>query len=266
MLLSRNLEDARSAYELNDTEASRKAHLNAHQKNEKHTAGGNFIKSFVYGGLDGILTTFSIVAGTVGSSLPAAIVVVLGISNVISDGLSMAFGDYLSTKSEIEYQKAERAREEWEVENNPEGEMMEMEEIYISKGMSPEDARIMSQTLAKNKEAWVAVMMVEELGIIEENDDPLKNGLVTFFSFVFFGSFPLIPFLIGLSIEAKVTSLFYSSLIVTLLVLFFLGAIKTKVTGVNLWKSGGETLFIGAIAASAAYIIGWLLEPIHRDT
>jgi len=266
MLLSRDLEDARAAYELGDTDASKKAHLIAHQKNEKHASGGNFLKSFVYGGLDGILTTFSIVAGTVGSSLGAAVVVVLGISNVISDGLSMAFGDYLSTKSEIEYQKAERAREEWEVENNPEGEMLEMEEIYKSKGMSPDDAKLMSQILAKNKEAWVAVMMVEELGIIEENDDPLKNGLVTFFSFVFFGTFPLIPFLIGLSVEAQVHTLFYASLIVTLIVLFFLGAIKTKVTGVNVFKSGGETLLIGAIAASAAYVIGWLLEPLHRDT
>ena len=263
-MLSRDLEGARYAYELNDTEASRKAHLNAHKKHEKHAAGGNVIKSFVYGGLDGILTTFSIVAGTVGSSLGASIVVVLGISNVISDGLSMASGDYLSTKSEIEYQKAERAREEWEVENNPEGEMLEMEEIYTAKGMNPSDAKLMSQILAKNKEAWVSVMMVEELGIIEENDNPLRNGLVTFFSFIFFGSFPLIPFLIGLALEdVHISSLFYSSLIVTLIVLFFLGAVKTKVTGVSLWKSGGETLLIGAIAASAAYMIGWALEPIH---
>jgi len=85
------------------------------------------LKSFVFGGMDGIITTFSIVSGTIGSDLGSAIVVILGLSNVFADALSMAFGDYLSTKSEQEFQRAERKRETWEVENNPEGEILEME-------------------------------------------------------------------------------------------------------------------------------------------
>jgi len=262
-MATRDLERARLAYEMGDTEESRRAHLVHHQQNEKHSAGGDFIKSFTYGGLDGILTTFSIVSGSIGSGLGLAVVVILGLSNVFSDGLAMAFGDYLSTKSEQEYQKNERARETWEVENNPEGEMMEMEELYKAKGMTEDDAREMTKILSRNKEAWVNVMMVEELGIMEENEDPVKNGMVTFFSFVFFGIFPLLPFLIGLAFsDPNPHTLFWFALAVTAIILFVLGAVKTKVTGVNPFKSGIETLVIGAIAAGVAYLIGWLLKPL----
>jgi len=262
-MATRDLERARLAYEMGDTEESRLAHLVAHKHNEKHSAGGDFIKSFTYGGLDGILTTFSIVSGSIGSGLGLAVVVILGLSNVFSDGLAMAFGDYLSTKSEQEYQKSERARETWEVENSPEGEMMEMEELYKAKGMTEDDARQMTKILSRNKEAWVNVMMVEELGIMDENEDPVKNGLVTFFSFVIFGIFPLLPFLIGLAFsDVNPHTLFWYALGVTAIILFALGAIKTKVTGVNPFKSGAETLIIGSIASGVAYLIGWLLKPL----
>lgn len=263
-MATRDIDEARKAYELGDVEASRAAHLKMHQQNEKHRSGGNFIKSFTFGGMDGIITTFSIVSGAVGSSLTIGIVVILGLSNVVGDALSMAFGDYLSTKSEIEFQKAEKARETWEVENNPEGEMLEMEELYMAKGMAEEDAKVMTQILAKNKKAWVDVMMVEELGIIEENDDPLKNGLVTFFSFIICGIFPLLPFIIGLAFDTTVNTLFFISIGVTGITLFGLGAVKTRFTGVNPLKSGGETLVIGAIAAAAAFLIGYLLEPLSN--
>lgn len=265
-MATRDLERARLAYEIGDTEESRKAHLIHHKQNERHSAGGDFIKSFTYGGLDGILTTFSIVAGSIGSSLGVAVIVILGLSNVFSDGLAMSFGDYLSTKSEQEYQKSERARETWEVENNPEGEMIEMEELYKAKGMSDEDAKAMTEILSRNKEAWVNVMMVEELGIMEENESPVKNGLVTFFSFVVFGIFPLIPFLIALAFDNPAPhTIFWFALAVTGVILFVLGAVKTKVTGANPLKSGIETLIIGGIAAGSAYLIGWLLEPLVHD-
>ena len=90
--------------------------------NEKHKKGGEFIKSFVWGGLDGIITTYSVVAGSVGANLSIAVIVILGLANLFGDGLCMALGDYISTKSETEFSAAEKKRETWEVENNLEGE------------------------------------------------------------------------------------------------------------------------------------------------
>lgn len=265
-MATRNLEEAKKAYELGDIEASKAAHdSKVAGSTEQHKKGGEFLKSFVFGGMDGIITTFSIVSGTIGSDLGSAIVVILGLSNVFADALSMAFGDYLSTKSEQEFQRAERKRETWEVENNPEGEILEMEQLYSAKGMDKEDAKLMAQTLSKNKKAWIDIMMVEELGIIEDNESPAKNALVTFFSFVICGIFPLIPFFIGHAQEADALVVFYWAIAVTALSLFALGASKTKITDVKWWKSGLETLFVGSIAAGCAFLIGYLLEPLAEE-
>lgn len=68
-----------------------------------HTA--RYIKSIVYGGLDGIVTTFAIVAGVAGAALSSSVILILGFANLVADGISMAAGDYLSTKSEIEAYK-----------------------------------------------------------------------------------------------------------------------------------------------------------------
>jgi hypothetical protein len=92
----------------------------------------------------------------------------------------------LSTKSENEYNAKEREREAWEVENYPEGEKKEMVEIYMEKGMSREDAEKMTEVLSRNKEAWISVMMVEELGIIEDDESPFKKCLSHFCLFCYF--------------------------------------------------------------------------------
>lgn len=108
--------------------------------NEAHKKGGEYLKSAVFGGLDGIITSYSVVMGSLGvntliyifneANLAPVVVLVLGISNVFGDGIAMAMGDYLSTKSEIEYTKMERQREEWEIENNPNEEKMEIYNLY----------------------------------------------------------------------------------------------------------------------------------------
>jgi VIT1/CCC1 family predicted Fe2+/Mn2+ transporter len=134
-MITRNLDKAREAYKTEDVEASRLAHASGKANVEKHKKGGEFLKSLVYGGLDGIITTFAIVMAALGANLSMGTVLVLGVSNMFSDGLSMAIGDYLSSKAEIDFNNNEKARETWEVENNPDGERLEMEELYMKKGM-----------------------------------------------------------------------------------------------------------------------------------
>lgn len=68
--------------------------------------------------------------GVAGADLSTIVVLALGMANMIGDGVCMALGDYLSTKSEMQFQKKERMREEWEVENCPEEEKEELVEIY----------------------------------------------------------------------------------------------------------------------------------------
>jgi VIT1/CCC1 family predicted Fe2+/Mn2+ transporter len=258
---SRDLREARSAFKAADGEASKRAHQK-HGPEQHRQKQGKYIKSVVYGGLDGIITTFAVVAGVAGASLASGVVLILGFANLIADGLSMAMGDFLSTKAENEYNKAERDRETWEVENYPDGEKMELVEVYKEKGLSEEDARTVVEIISKNKRVWVDVMMTEELGIIESNESPLKNALATLLSFGLFGFIPLVAYVLSRFTAGMQTHTFATACVLTGLTLFALGAIKVRVTGRNWMMSGLETLVIGGATAVAAYGVGYALQGL----
>jgi len=267
-MLTRKLDEAREAWRNKDVEATRRAHdgLSASHSarpgsaEEKHKTGsGKYIKSVIYGGLDGTITTFAAVAGVAGASLSAGVVLIMGLANLLADGLSMSIGDYLSSKSESEYEAAERAREAWEVDNYPEGEKRELEEIYRERGMSEEDARAVVEIVAKDRKSWVDTMMVEELGIMPNDESPLKSAVATFASFALFGFLPVAAYVLGMFIPAVAAIRFPLACILTGATLFGLGALKTTITGKKWYISGLEMLLVGSIAAVAAYVVGMLL-------
>lgn len=234
----------------------------------------------VYGGLDGMITTFAVVTGVAGANLSPIVVMALGVANLIGDGLSMALGDYLGTKSELAFRKKEHDRELWEVRNNLEEEKQEMIDIYREQGMNEEDAKKVIEVLAqkRNEKAFVNIMMVEELGLFPpgvDEDAPHKSALVTFFSFALFGLVPLLPYLIAFIFQQDYDDkdvqnfLFVASIIMTFVFLFVLGVSKSKLTFQKWWKAGIETLCVGAIAAGASYLIGFLIGLItgnHEGT
>jgi hypothetical protein len=126
---------AREAFSTGDAEASRAMHEStrvAHdgavaKADENHGGfGSDYVKSIVFGGLDGIITTFSTIASSVGGNLSIEAVITLGFANLIADAISMGVGDFISSKAEYDYLMAERAREAWEFDNHPEGEKQEM--------------------------------------------------------------------------------------------------------------------------------------------
>lgn len=159
----------------------RNFHDKRHETNtEMHQTEGGFLKPLIFGGLDGILTSFAIVAGAAGGNMPVPVVLVLGFSNIFADALAMGVGEFLSSKAENEWILSERKREKWEMDNYPEGEVREMIDIYVERGMSLEDATSVIGTMAKYKDFFVDVMMAEELGlqVPEENHktESMKEG------------------------------------------------------------------------------------------
>src|SRR5512145_2347547 len=202
MSLTKRLDEARDAFARGDKEASAKAHdpkRIAHAAGERHGgAGSQYLGEMVYGGLDGIITTFAVVSGVAGAELGAHVVLILGLANLFADGFSMATGAYLSAKSEQEYYDREKARESWEVEHFPDGERTELLELYRQQGYSDEDAAALVAIKSKNKKLWVNSMMVEELGMLEDERNPLHNALVTLLSFVIAGAVPMLVYLFGL--------------------------------------------------------------------
>ena len=148
MSIVKRLDDARKAYARRDENASAAAHdpdqiALAFHGEEHGGAGSQYIGDFVYGGLDGIITTFAVVSGVAGANLGTGIILILGIANLLADGFSMATGAYLSTRAEQEYYDKERQRETWEVEHFPEGERAELYELYRRNGYSEEEAEQM---------------------------------------------------------------------------------------------------------------------------
>jgi len=231
---------------------------NNHPIPEDHQASGQYIKSAVYGGIDGILTTSSLLVSCVLNESALQALVVIALAAIISDGVGMALGDYLSTKSEKEYIVSERKRERWEIENFPEGEKQEMTEIYIGKGINESDAKLMVQTMSKNKDAWVEIMLREELEIVDNDENPLTHAMVTFVSFVIFGLSPLLPQLVEKFNGKTGSSMVIASLGITVIVLFLLGSLKTKITARKWWVSGLEIVIIGVLATSVSFIISYL--------
>ncbi len=259
MSLTRNLEKAREAYEKKDSTEPQKV-LSPRSEESRSNVGAQ-LKSAVYGGLDGIITTFAVVAGVAGANLQAGIVLILGFANLIGDGISMAVGDYLSTKSEQEYHQKERAREEWEAEHNIEDEKQEMIETYTKKGMHPEDAIATVSCLAKHKQTFVDVMMVEKLGMLESKENPLKSAAITFGSFILFGFIPLLVYVLALIVGITM-NMFVIATVLTGITLFVLGSLRSYFTGKNWFVSGLEMLIVGGIAAGAAYLIGFALQGL----
>lgn len=270
--VSRDLAAAKDAYKLGDTDASKAAHdgvgttlLGAATEQHGGT-GSEYIKSIVFGGLDGIITTFAIISASAGAGFGTDVILLMGFANLIADGISMGFGDFLSSQAELDYALNERKREEWEVDNYLEGEKTEMVELYVAKGMTKEEATTVIDVFARHKQMFVDLMMVEELGleVPDAEAQPWKEGLVTFTAFLIFGSVPLWMYVIfKLADPAGTLSadlMFGLTCVATAVTMFLLGVFKAGITKQNRFKSGGFMLMNGSIAAASAYFVGWLFE------
>ena len=266
MSVTKRIDQARKAYQKRDQNAAVAAHdpaRIAHAAGERHGgASDQYIGNMVYGGLDGIITTFAVVSGVAGANLGSNIVLILGLANLLADGFSMAVGAYLSSKSEQEYYQRERAREQWEVEHLPDGERAELYQLYLSMGYSEEDARQLVEIKTKNTELWVEAMMIEELGMIKDERKPLISAVATMIAFVVAGSLPLLIYLLGLFFPIPPEAAFPISLALSGFALFGLGAAKVLVTERNPIRSGLEMLLVGGLAAGVAYLVGALLKWI----
>ena len=261
--MASRVEKAQKAFKKQDVESMKKAHSKDQIHNEPHKKErGRYLGDFVYGALDGIITTFAVVSGVEGARLSPSIILILGFANLFADGVSMAVGNYLSNKSELEYIAKERQREEWEIENYPEGEKEEIRKIYQDKGFTGKDLDRVVKVVTSDKDVWVNTMMKEELGLIDEDKTPVKSGAATFLAFVVAGFVPLAAFVLAAIFPAVQGNSFMISIVLTGMALFIVGASRTYVTGISWIRSGVEMLAVGGLAAGIAYGIGYFLQTL----
>ncbi|MFB5620680.1 MAG: VIT1/CCC1 transporter family protein [Nitrosopumilus sp.] len=216
---------------------------------------------FIYGSIDGAVTTFAIVAGVMGASLPSTIILILGFANLFADGFSMAAANYQASKARNEFVEMKRKQEEWEIDNLEEQEREEIREIYKEKGFKDELLEDVVRIITSKRKVWIDTMMKEELGLIEDEKNPLDSSVSTFVGFNLVGLIPLIPFVVFMIIGFEQNSESFGYSIVSVAGAFFLvGMIKGKIVKKSMLHSGINTLIIGGIAAIVAYFVGYGLN------
>ncbi len=219
----------------------------------------DYIGEFVYGGIDGAITTFAVVAGAAGAKAGLEWVLIFGFANLIADGFSMSVGNYFATKSERDTFEKHKAIEYWEVDNLRDREVEEIREIYEAKGFKGELLEQVVEVITSNKDVWVDTMMKEELEMTKDSRSPLSTAVATFLSFNVVGLIPLLVYIAAVFVDLDRAMLFPISCIGTGLALAVVGYLRGVVTQINPWKSIFQTLLLGGLAAFLAFYVGELL-------
>src|SRR4051795_13166735 len=177
---------------------------------EPHIKESSYIRDLVFGFGDGVNTSLGIVAGVGGAAISADVVILAALVGMFTGAKAMAVQNYLAVKSQREILESEIKREEFEIENLPDKERQEIEEIYKSKGFQGVELKKIVDKITSNKEVWLKTMLTEELGLnLEILGSPLKGALVMFGSFLLGGILPILPYFVvkaGLiSMNASIT-------------------------------------------------------------
>jgi len=222
----------------------------------------SYLRDFIYGAIDGAITTFAIVAGSSGAVLGGGVVVVLGLANLFADGFSMAVSNFLGIRAARDERERARAEERQHVELVPEGEREEIRQIYALKGFEGEDLERVVAVITADRDRWVETMMSEELGYGVDIESPLKAALATFTAFLAVGAVPLLAYLVNWAFDDPIADPFLVSSVLTGLAFVGVGIAKSAVVRQRWWQGAVQTLALGGAAATVAYLVGLALRGV----
>lgn len=215
------------------------------------------LRELVFGYNDGLVTTFTVVVGFTGAALSHSIIIIAALITAAADGLSMAFGAYLSTKSEREQYEAELASETERIRTDPEPEREALREHLEGYGLDRRTVTRSVNLITTDEERWARII-VRDLRGLEPNPthSPLRDSTTMFFAFLFGSLIPIIPFLIGAH------NPFVISVTLSIASAFAVGAYKTVVTKRNWISSGTETMAIAILLMIVSYALGVVIGGI----
>ena len=224
---------------------------------EDHFESSDLVRDIVIGMADGLTVPFALAAGLSGAVDSTHIVLTAGIAEIAAGSIAMGLGGYLSGRTDIEHYRSEEAREYYEVDHFPEKERQEVKDIFAGYGISEAVQDEIVDELSKDKKKYVDFMMRYELGLEAPSENRARNSALTIgASYIVGGLIPLMPYMFFSNVH---TGLMVSA-IVTLLALLGFGFVKSKVTGQPPFKGAIYTMFIGALAAGAAFAIASIFQ------
>jgi VIT1/CCC1 family predicted Fe2+/Mn2+ transporter len=223
---------------------------------EKHFTASNFVRDVVIGMSDGLTVPFALAAGLSGAVQNTHLIVVGGLAEIAAGSIAMGLGGYLAARGDAEHYEQERAREEREVKEIPEEEMAEVARVFQAYGMTPEESAPVVEALSRRPDAWVDFMMRFELGL--EEPDPrraLTSAATIAGSYIAGGLIPLSPYV---ALSSASQGLIFSA-VLTLAALAIFGYIKGRFTGTSPLRSASQTMVIGGLAATAAFVLAKII-------
>lgn len=214
---------------------------------------GGWLRPAVFGAMDGLVSNFALMTGVVGGAAGSGTVILTGLAGLAAGACSMAAGEYTSVASQRELVQAEIEAERLELRRNPHGELAELAQLYVARGVEPELAREVARQLHRDPELTLEIHAREELGVDpNELPSPVVAAASSFLCFALGALLPLLPYLLG------ATSLLPALLLATA-GLFLCGAVVARVTARSWWFSGLRQLVLGGAAAGVTYLLGWLI-------
>lgn len=240
------------------SEHTREAIHNRLKKGVEHS----YFKDFVYGAIDGIVTTFAIIAGIAGAELSPKIVIILGLANMFADGFSMGVSNFLSVRADFFVHEKKRKEEEKHIRLVPEGEREEVRQIFEAKGFKGVQLNHIVDHITSDYDLWIDTMLQEEFGISKKKPSPFRAGFITFLSFLVCGFIPLFPYVMQKFFPHIFVNTFPWSIALALATFFLIGSLKYFVSKKNWIFAGFETLILGGAASAIAYYIGMALKHL----
>ena len=222
----------------------------------------SYLRDVIYGAIDGIVTTFAVVAGAAGAGLADRVVIILGVANLIADGFSMSVSNWLGSRAEQQQRERAKREEQRHIRLLPEGEREEVRQIYAAKGLEGATLEAVVDALTEDRDQWVRTMLTEELGFPQSGRSPVRAAAATFLAFVSFGVLPLLVFLVHSVADLEIGAPFAWSAVLAGLAFFAVGTLKSRFVDQPWWKAGAETLALGGAAAGLAYLVGLVLENV----
>jgi len=222
----------------------------------------SYLSDFIYGAVDGAVTTFAVVAGAAGANLDDTVVIILGGANLIADGFSMAVSNFLGSRAERQRQERARRQEELHIRLVPEGEREEIRQIFAAKGFEGRDLDRVVEVITSDPELWAETMMREELGFASADRNEFRAALATFVAFLAIGFLPLVVYVYDLGTAGDVAAPFAWSAVMTAIAFVVVGALKSRFVDQTWLRSGLETLVVGGLAATLAYVAGAILQNV----
>lgn len=223
----------------------------------RHRAvGGNALRAAVLGANDGLVSNLSLVMGVAGAAVADDGILITGLAGLIAGAGSMAMGEWLSVQSSRELYERQIAIERDELAAAPAEEAEELALIYRAKGIPEVEARALAQRIIAAPETALDTLAREELGIDPEElgGSAWEAAITSFVLFALGAIIPVLPFTTLTGSTAVGTSLVVSGV-----ALFGIGAGITLLTGRSVLYSGMRQLFFGIGAAGLTYAVGALI-------